>query len=68
MELQIQENPVAPGLDLPDHLWPLGVEELHADLQKRFAFLVFEKVEEAESVFCGFEIAGYDYVALHIFS
>ena len=67
MELQIEEDFVSPALDLAHDRGSLGVEELHADFQKRFAFLVFEKVEEAESVLCRLEVAGYDYIALHIF-
>lgn len=36
MELQIQENFVAPGLDLPDNLGTLGIVQLHADFHKGF--------------------------------
>ena len=34
MELQIQENLVAPGLDVPDDLGAFGIEQLHANLHK----------------------------------
>ena len=66
VELQVEEDAVSPALDLAHDLGTLGIEELHADLQEGFALLVPEQVEEAEGVFCGLEVAGYDYVAFHI--
>ena len=34
VQLQIQEDLVAPGLDLPDDGRAFGVEQLHADLHE----------------------------------
>ena len=68
MEFQVEENPVSPALDLPHDGGSLGVEQLHADFQKRFALLVLKEVEEPEGVFRRLEVAGNDYVALHLYS
>lgn len=65
MELQVQENPMSPGLDLPHDGRAFGVEQLHADFQKGFALLVLKEVEEPEGVFRRLEVAGYDYIVLH---
>ena len=65
VQLQVEENPVSPAFDLPHDGRTFGVEKLHADLQKGFARLVAEKIEEAERIFCGLEVAGDDYITVH---
>ena len=61
VELQIQEDLVAPGLDVPDHLGAFSVEELHADLHKGL-LPGGELVQEGEGLLTGGEIQGDDNV------
>ena len=62
VELEVEENAVAPALDFAHDGRAFGVEKLHADLQKGFARFVAEQIEEAESLLGRLEVAGDDYV------
>ena len=59
VELQVQEDLVAPGLDVPDHLGALGIEQLHADLHKGL-LPGGELVQEGEGLLTGGEVQGDD--------
>ena len=63
VELQIQEDPMAPLLDLPDNGRALGVEELHADLHK--GLFPFKAVQKSQGLPGGGEIAGNNNVSSH---
>ena len=63
VELQVQENLVAPGLDLPDDGRTLGVEQLHADLHEGLAAL--ELVQKGQGFVFGGEIQCNDDVLVH---
>ena len=66
VELQIQEDLVAPGLDLPDDAGAFGVVQLHADLDKGLP--AGELVQKCEGGFCRREITSYDNVFTHYFA
>ena len=63
VELQIQEDLVAPGLDLPDDGRALGVVELHADLHK--GLLLGELIQERQCLFLAVEIQRDDDILTH---
>ena len=63
VELQIQKDPVASGLDLPDNGGPLGIVQLHADLHK--GLLPGELIEEGEGFLPVFKIQRNDYILSH---
>ena len=63
VELQVQEDLVAPGLDLPDDFRPLGVVQLHADLHERLS--AGELIQESKGLLRTGKIAGYDHVFTH---
>ena len=65
VELQVQENFVPPGLDLPDDGGALGVVELHADLHEGLARLPGEAVQETEGLLPALEVQCDDYVLTH---
>lgn len=66
VQLEVEENLVPPALDLTHDFRPFGIEQLHADLEERFACLAPEQVEEFEGIFRRLEVAGDNYVMLHI--
>ena len=66
MELQVQENFVASGLDLPDNLRTFCIEKLHADFHK--GLLLRELVQEGENLLPAGKIASYNYIFTHYFT
>jgi len=64
VELQVEEYPVPPGLDVPHYLRALGIEELHADLYK--GFFLAEQREKVHSFVPAREVAGDYYIFCHI--
>ena len=64
VELQIQENLMASGLQLPDNAGALGIVQLHADFHEGLA--PGELVQEGKGCLRAGKIAGYDYVLTHL--
>jgi len=60
-EFEVEEDAVSAALDLADDLRPLGVEQLHADLDERLS--PGEAVEEPEGLPAPGEVAGDDDVS-----
>ena len=65
VELQVQENLVAPGLDLPDDGGALGVVELHTDLHKGLFGLPREAVQEGQGGLPAVKIQRDDHIFTH---
>ena len=63
VELQIQKDLVATGLDLADDLRPFGIVQLHADLHKGLA--PGELIQKGEHLLLAAEIAGDDHIFTH---
>ena len=64
VQLQIEEDPMPSGFDLPDDLRSLGIKKLHADLDVRFFF--GEPVQKAERLRRGRKITRNDHIFSHI--
>ena len=63
VQLQIQKDPVAPGLEAPHDLRSLGIEELHADLHK--GLFSRKAVQKSQGLVSACEVAGDDDVLSH---
>ena len=67
VELEVKEYLMAAAFDFFHNLVAGSVIELHSNLEIGLAGLVVEFVKEAECLLGVGEIAGYDYVSVHIF-
>ena len=65
MELEVEEDSMAPRLDLADNGGPLGVEKLHADLHKGFSILCGKQVQKSQCFPSRREIKGDNDVFAH---
>ena len=63
MQLQIQEDLVAPGPDLPDDGGAFGVEQFHADLHK--GLFLCEAVQKCQCLFLAVKVQRNDNVFTH---
>ena len=63
VQLEIQKDPVSAFLDAAYDLRTLGVEQLHADLDK--GLLAAEAVEKGVGLFRAAEVAGDNHVFSH---
>ena len=63
MQLQIQEDLVAPGPDLPHDGGAFGVKQLHADLHK--GLFLCEAVQKCQCLFLAVEVQRNDNVLTH---
>ena len=63
VELQIQENLVAPGLNLPDNGGAFGVVQLHTNFYK--GLLPFKFVQKRENLLCAGKVAGNNNILTH---